>query len=179
MTLPGNLNQEQTLARMIRVNQAGEYGAKRIYAGQLAVLKGKPCEAVIREMDAQEQKHLDYFNAQISQRHLRPTVMQPLWHVGGWLLGAATAAMGEKAAMACTAAVESVIDEHYKNQSEQLAEVPAEKNLKDTIDQFRAEEEEHHDTAMAHGAEDTPFYECLSASIRLKTKLAIWLSERI
>lgn len=185
-TLPGDLTKDQIIERMIRVNQAGEYGAKRIYAGQLAVLKGKPSEPVIQHMADQEQPHLDYFDSEISARGIRPTALQPVWHVGGWLLGAATAVMGEKAAMACTAAVESVIDEHYKQQSDYLEkhlhESPAradEKKLKDTIDQFRAEEAEHHDTAMEHGATDAVGYPLLSQAIRCKTKLAIWLSERV
>ena len=177
--LPGDLPQDEVIERMIRVNQAGEYGAKRIYAGQLAVLKGRPCEETIRHMDEQEQQHLDYFNDEVSKRHIRPTVMQPIWHVGGWLLGAATAAMGEKAAMACTAAVESVIDEHYQQQSAYLDDVDEEASLKSTIDQFRAEEAEHHDTAIEYGAEEAPLYAFLSAAIRTKTKMAIWLSTRI
>ena len=182
MTIPGDLTKDEILERMIRVDQAGEYGAKRIYAGQLAVLKNKASKETldeIREMDAQEQVHLDYFNNEISKRHMRPTVMQPVWHVGGWLMGAATAAMGEKAAMACTAAVESVIDEHYQKQSEYLSGVAEEQSLKKKIDQFREEEAEHHDTAINYGAEEAPFYEVLSAGIRAKTKFAIWLSERI
>jgi ubiquinone biosynthesis monooxygenase Coq7 len=179
MTLPGNLTDKQMLERMIRVDQAGEYGAKRIYAGQLAVLKGKASEATIRHMAEQEQQHLDYFNDAVRVRAVRPTALQPLWHVGGWMLGAASALLGEKAAMACTVAVESVIDEHYAKQSNWLATKPDEATLKNTIDQFRAEEMEHHDTALDAGAEQSPFYHLLTTAIRSKTKLSIWLSERI
>lgn len=179
MTLPGNLSKEKMLERMIRVDQAGEYGAKRIYAGQLAVLKNTPSAPIIEEMAAQEQVHLDYFNQQTAARRVRPTIMQPLWHVGGWLLGAATAAMGEKAAMACTVAVESVIDEHYQSQKAWLSEHHAEPELQSKIEQFRAEEMEHHATALEHEAEQATAYPLLTSIIRKKTKFAIWLSERI
>ncbi len=177
--LPGDLTKQQMIERMIRVDQAGEYGAKRIYAGQLAVLKGKASEVTIRHMAEQEQQHLDYFNQAVKTRHVRPTALQPFWHVGGWVLGAASALLGEKAAMACTVAVESVINQHYAAQSDWLANIPDESELKKTIDQFRAEEMEHHDTAIDFGAEQSPFYQLLTGAIRTKTKLAIWLSERI
>lgn len=180
MTLPGEPSHAKMIERMIRVDQAGEYGAKRIYAGQLAVLKGKPSETIIRHMAEQEQKHLDYFNTAAGTRRIRPTALQPLWHVGGWMLGAASALLGEKAAMACTVAVESVIDEHYAKQSAWLNDtMPAEAELKKNIDQFRAEEMQHHDTAMEHGAEQALAYPLLTSIVRTKTKLAIWLSERI
>lgn len=177
--LPGDLTQEQLLARMIRVDQAGEYGAKRIYAGQLAVLGNTPSAPIIQQMAEQEDQHLAYFNDAVAHRHIRPTALQPLWHVGGWLLGAGSALLGEKAAMACTVAVESVIDEHYAKQSEILADIPQEADLKAAIDQFRAEEMEHHDTAIEEGAEQSPFYGVLTTAVKAKTKLAIWLSERI
>lgn len=178
MTLPGDLNEQQMIARMIRVNQAGEYGAKRIYAGQLAMLHGKASEETVRHMAEQEQKHLDYFNEAVRAQHVRPTIFQPLWHVGGWMLGAVSAALGEKAAMACTVAVESVIDAHYARQSEWLEKNSIAPELKAQIDQFRAEEMEHHDTALEYGAQESPVYPLLTAVIRTKTKLAIWLSER-
>lgn len=179
MPISEEVYQKEKLARIIRVNQAGEYGAKRIYAGQLAVMKGKPSEATIQHMAEQEQQHLDYFNEEIKKRGVRPTALQPLWHVGGFLLGATTALMGEKAAMACTEAVESVIDEHYKKQSAYLNDVAEETELKNTIEKFRAEEMEHHDTAIEYGAHEAPFYEALSGAIKAQTKFAIWLAEKI
>lgn len=174
-----DLSATETLSRIVRVDQAGEYGAARIYAGQLAVLKKSASAAAIEEMAEQEQKHLSYFNDQIKQRGVRPTALQPLWHIGGWAMGAATALLGEKAAMACTVAVESVISDHYARQSETLEAMPEEAELKQTIEQFRAEEMEHHDTALEHKAEDAPFYAALSTVVRAQTKLAIWLSERV
>ncbi len=175
--LPGELSHEENIARMIRVNHAGEYGAKRIYAGQLAVLKNKPSAPIIKHMAEQEEEHLRVFSDMLVERRVRPTVLAPIWHVGGWLMGAATAMMGEKAAMACTAAVESVIDEHYAAQEVSLG--GDEKILKDTIAKFRADEKEHHDTAIEQGAEQSPFYGVLTDVVKAQTRFAIWLSTRI
>lgn len=174
--LPGNLSEEECIRRMIRVNHAGEYGAKRIYAGQLAVLGRSASATTIKEMADQEQKHLDVFSDMVAKRRVRPTALMPLWHVAGYALGAATALLGEKAAMACTVAVESVIDEHYVLQERALGK--DEPELKATIAQFRADEKEHHDTALAHGAEASPFYHILTAAVVYQTKMAIWLSTR-
>lgn len=177
MTLPGDLTEEEETHRMIRVNHAGEYGAKRIYAGQLAVLKKNACASTLQHMADQEQHHLDTFSKMISDRRVRPTALMPLWHVAGYALGAVTAMIGEKAAMACTVAVESVIDEHYAKQEEKLSNNDAE--LKSVITRFRAEEKEHHDIALENGAEDSPLYHILTKAIVYQTKLAIWLSTRI
>lgn len=176
--LPGELSPETEIHRMIRVDQAGEYGAARIYAGQLRVLRGSAAEPIIAHMAQQEQRHLDTFNRMMSERRVRPTALAPLWHMAGFALGAATALMGEKAAMACTTAVESVIDEHYASQ-ERALEGNSEHALSATISEFRAEEREHHDTAMERGAESAPFYDALSAMIRRATRSAIWLSTRL
>jgi 3-demethoxyubiquinol 3-hydroxylase len=179
MPLPGNLSKKDQLARMLRVNQAGEYGAKRIYAGQLAVLKHHPNSPIIQHMAEQEEVHLAEFNRLVKARGVRPTALQPLWHVGGWMMGAASALLGEKAAMACTVAVESVINDHYARQREQLmADFPEEQALANTIEKFRLEEVEHHDIGLEKGAEDSPFYGLLSTAIKTKTRMAIWLSER-
>jgi len=176
--LPGDPAGEAALHRLLRVDQAGEYGAKRIYEGQLAALGPKhPKAAVVREMYEQELTHLETFDDLLMTHRARPTALQPLWHVAGFALGAATALLGERAAMACTVAVEEVIDEHYAKQSAALGEeAPA---LRATLERFRAEELEHRDTGLAHGAEETPGYEILSAGIKAGSRLAIWLSERI
>ncbi len=175
--LPGDPDAAGLVGRMLRVNQAGEYGAARIYAGQLAVLGHGPKGPVLRHMAAQEQHHLDTFDRMLSERRVRPTLLSPLWHVAGYALGAATALMGERAAMACTVAVEEVIDEHY---AAQLAELgPDEALLRETIATFRAEEIEHRDTAIAHEAEQAPGYEALSAAVKAGSRLAIWLSTRL
>ena len=162
---------------MIRVDHAGEYGAVRIYEGQLAVLKNSAKADVIRHMAEQEQRHLKAFDALVNERRVRPTALEPVWRVAGFALGAATALMGEKAAFACTAAVEEVIDEHYAAQIEALKD--GDDALKDKIADFRADEAAHRDTALAEGAEQAPGYRLLSSTIKAGCRLAIKLSERI
>ena len=175
--LPGDPTQEATIARMIRVDHAGEYGAKRIYQGQLAILGRGDKGDLIRHMQAQEQVHLDTFSDLIVRRRVRPTALLPLWHLAGFALGAATAALGERAAMACTVAVEEAIDEHYTAHVETLAD--DEPELRATIEKFRAEELEHRDIGLENGAEQTPGYRLLSSVIKTGCKVAIALSERV
>jgi ubiquinone biosynthesis monooxygenase Coq7 len=175
--LPGDPSRVETIARMIRVDHGGEYGAKRIYDGQLAVLGRAPAGPVIRRMAEQEQRHLAAFDKLIAERRVRPTLLSPLWHAAGFALGAATALLGERAAMACTVAVEEVIDEHYRRQSEALGE--AEPALKATIDEFRRDEIEHRAVGLAHGAEAAPGYPALVTFIKVGSRLAIWLSTRL
>lgn len=176
--LPGDLSRKEELARMIRVDQAGEYGARRIYEGQLAVMgRNHPNTETVKHMHEQELRHLETFDRLVSERRVRPTALQPIWHVAGFALGAATALMGDKAAMACTVAVEEVIDEHYAEQSARLEDDEA--DLRDTIEEFRAEELEHRDTALEHGAAQAPGYEVLSAAVKTGSRLAIWLSQRV
>ncbi|MFV3130019.1 demethoxyubiquinone hydroxylase family protein [Niveispirillum sp. KHB5.9] len=173
--LPGDA--PATLDRMIRVDQAGEYGAVRIYTGQLAVLGKGEKGPMIQHMTEQEVVHLETFNGLARERGVRPTMLQPIWHLAGWALGAGTAAMGSRAAMACTVAVEEVIDQHYAEQAEKLG--PGEEKLKATIEQFRAEELEHRDIGLEHEAELATGYPVLSALIKAGSRTAIWLSERI
>ncbi|HWA91493.1 MAG TPA: demethoxyubiquinone hydroxylase family protein [Rhizomicrobium sp.] len=167
----------EDLAAMIRVDHAGEYGAVRIYEGQLAVLKSGPAADAIRRMAEQEQHHLQTFDRLIVERRVRPTALEPVWRVAGYALGAATALMGEKAAFACTAAVEEVIDEHYAGQLEKLGDNDAE--LKSTVAEFRADEVAHRDEALAQGAEDAPAYPLLREAIKAGCRLAIALSTRL
>ncbi len=165
-------------ASMLRVNQAGEYGATRIYAGQLAVLgQDRPAGRVIARMASQERRHLERFDALMAERGVRPTALQPLWKVAGFALGAATALMSEKAAMACTDAVETEIDRHYARQLAELGDMDPE--LAADIAEFRAEELEHLQTAKDHGSAETIGYPLLSAAIRAGCRLAIGLSKRI
>lgn len=163
---------------MLRVDQAGEYGATRIYAGQLAVM-GTRAEGSgeIAAMAEQEAAHLKRFNALIAQRGVRPTALQPVWHVAGFALGAATALIGPKAAMACTAAIEEEIDRHYTAQLDELGSSDGE--LSGLIDTFRDDERAHRDAALAAGAEQAPLYPLLSGAIRLGCRVAIRLSEKI
>lgn len=173
--LPGDPEPEALRRRMIRVDHAGEYGAKRIYEGQLAVLGAG--DATVRGMAAQEAKHLATFDRMMVEERVRPTLLAPLWHVAGYALGAATAMLGREAAMACTVAIEETIDEHYRRQAGALG--PEDASLKATIEQFRAEELEHRDIGLAEGAERAPAYPLLTAAIKSGSRLAIWLSERI
>lgn len=175
--LPGDPGTRDHLARLVRVDHAGEYGAARIYAGQLSVLKDKPGTGdLIRHMAEQEQEHLDTFQRMLVERRVRPTVLQPVWHAAGFALGAVTALMGERAAMACTVAVETVIDEHYAKQRDGLGD--DEPELKATIERFRAEEVEHRDIGLENEAELAAGYPVLSAVIKAGSRAAIWLSER-
>ena len=165
-------------ASMLRVNPAGEYGATRIYAGQLAVLRRNCPEAkLIARMAAQEERHLARFNHLIAERRVRPTALQPFWNVAGFALGAATALMSEKAALACTDAVETEIDKHYQSQLAELGEDDPE--LAADIEEFRAEELEHRDTAREAGATGAIGYPLLTAAIRAGCRVAIGLSKRI
>jgi ubiquinone biosynthesis monooxygenase Coq7 len=163
---------------MLRVNQAGEYGAMRIYAGQLAVLGNRhPAARLIARMAAQEQQHLDRFDALMNSRNIRPTLLQPLWKIAGHALGAATALMSPRAAMACTVAVETEIDRHYARQLSSIGSQDSE--LAEAISEFRDDEIEHRDIALAAGARETPAYPVLSALIRAGCRTAIALSKRI
>ena len=174
--MPGDPSASTRRRRMIRVDQAGEYGAVRIYQGQLAVLVGTASEPTIRRIAEQEWTHLEKFDSLLVENKVRPTALMPLWHVAGFVLGAGTALLGERAAMACTVAIEEVIDEHYRGQLDRLED--ADGDLKETVAQFRQDELNHRDTALAHGAREAPAYEALSAVVKTGSRLAIWLSER-
>ena len=167
------------VAAMIRVDHAGEFGAVRIYAGQMAVFGARNSAAsdAIGHMAAQEAVHLKRFETLLSERCVRPTALEPIWHVAGFALGAATALMGERTAMACTEAVETVIDDHYGEQLERLGD--SEPELTQTITQFRAEEVAHHDVAIAHGAEKAIGHDLLTTAIKTGCKIAIALSTKI
>lgn len=184
LPLPGDITPAEYLQRVIRVNQAGEYGARRIYQGQLDVLRRKQDRdsrksvPLIEHMAEQEEVHLDTFNRMMVERQVRPTALAPFWHVAGYMLGAGTAMMGPKAAMACTVAVESVIDQHYAHQLDTI-DKEAEPELHAKITRFREEEMEHHNTGLQEGAADTPLYGVLSEGIKAASRLAIFLSKRV
>ncbi len=175
--MPGDPGREETLARMIRVDQAGEYGAVRIYAGQRAFLRRSPARDAVEAMAAKEAEHLETFNALVAERGVRPTALMPVWHVAGYLVGAATGLMGARTAMACTEAVEEVIDRHYADQSAALGDDEA--ALRATIDTFRADEIEHRVIAVEHDAREAPGYRVLTGAVKAGSRLAIWLSTRI
>jgi ubiquinone biosynthesis monooxygenase Coq7 len=177
--LPGDPDRATSVARMIRVDHAGEYGAVRIYEGQLSVLGKSASAPVIEHMAEQERLHLEAFDKLVPERRVRPTLLLPLWHAAGFALGAGTALLGEKAAMACTVAVEEVIEEHYADQIAELKADGGEEDLCDTLEKFRQEEVEHKEAGLEHGAEDTPGYEILTGAVKAGSRLAIWLSTRI
>lgn len=175
--LPGDLTKAQMIDRIIRVDHAGEYGAKRIYEGQLAVLKPGPESQAVRRMYEQELEHLHAFEKLMVERRARPSALHPIWHLAGYALGAATAMLGPKAAMACTVAVEEVIDQHYREQAEKLGN--DERPLREAIEKFRTDEQHHRDAGLAHGAEQAPAYPLLTAAIKAGSRLAIWCAERV
>jgi ubiquinone biosynthesis monooxygenase Coq7 len=171
------MTHDEYLAQILRVNHAGEFGAKQIYAGQLAVLGNSEIGDTLRHMAEQEEVHLEYFANELARRRIRPTAMHPIWRVLGYALGAGTALLGKEAAMACTVAVEEVIDAHYEKQ---LHKLPANENeLKKKIKKFQAEELEHRDIGLEHNAELAPAYRLLYRAISTGCKAAIWLSKRV
>ncbi len=164
---------------MIKVDHAGEYGAARIYAGQLAAMGERhPHVHLIRHMAAQEARHLQTFERLLGERRVQPTLLHPLWHVAGYALGAVTALMGPQAAMACTAAVEQEIDRHYAVQRAELGP-RGDPELAAHIEDFQAEEVEHRETALAHDAEQAAGYGVMSAIIRAGCRVAIAVSSRV
>jgi len=175
--LPGDREPAEEIARMLRVDHAGEYGATRIYEGQLDVLGRSRGAGEIRRMAETEKRHLSRFDTLLRERRVRPTLLHPLWTVAGYAVGAGTSLLGEHAAMACTVAVEEVIDEHYRKQAEYL--VDADPELREAILDFRGDEVAHREVAMAHGAEDVLGYELISVAIKAGSRLAIWLSTRL
>jgi len=173
--------QHYAIDRILRVDHAGEYGALRIYDGQLAVLRSAPTTPVIQEMRAQEQKHLRNLQTLMPVRRVRPTALLPLWNAAGFALGAASALAGERAAMAVTVAVEDVICQHYNDQLRTLSELKFqhEHDLRALIRQHRDDEEQHKETGLRHDAQQAPLYNALSAVVKAGCRAAIWISERV
>jgi ubiquinone biosynthesis monooxygenase Coq7 len=179
---PGDPTPREFVERAIRVDHAGEVGAVRIYEGQLAALRWRgqgnsPVARRIEHMLAQETAHKRVFDELIAERRVRPTILSPVWSVAGFALGAATAVLGDAAAMACTVAVEETIDEHYAAQRDRLGDDEA--ALRGTVERFRQDEVAHRDEALASGAEKAPAYDLLTTAIRGGSRLAIWLSTRV
>ena len=166
------------LEEIIRVDHAGEYGATRIYDGQIAIFgKNSKIGKTIQHMADQEKEHIETFEKYIVEYRVRPTALLPLWNVAGYALGVSTALMGKKAAMACTVAVEKVIGEHYKEQAKMLGK--DEKKLKTKIKKFEKDELEHHDIGLEHDAENAPGYKIMTKIIEIGCKTAIEISKKI
>lgn len=178
---PGPGAPQRRMAEMLRVDHAGEFAAVHIYRAQRAILGDrKGMEQItgdLTEMEGHEQVHLDRFNALLNEHKVRPTAMIPVWKIAATVLGAGTALIGEKAAHACTEAVESVIEEHYADQIKEIRDRDPE--LAAELTQFREEELAHHDHAIAHGSREAPAYRLLSSVIKVGCKAAIKISERI
>ncbi len=176
------MSKDNSISSMIRVDHAGEYGAVRIYEGQLKALSKCGDESylqIIADMKQQELKHLATFNDIVVARKVRPTILQPLWHVAGYALGYLTGAMGKEAAMACTVAVEEVIESHYESQEKILDQMKDEEELKNVVKRFRQEELEHKDLGIQHGARNASGYALLSTAVKSASRIAIWLSKRV
>ncbi|KAM8878315.1 NADPH-dependent 3-demethoxyubiquinone 3-hydroxylase, mitochondrial isoform 1-T1 [Spinachia spinachia] len=173
--------EKEMLDRILRVDHAGEYGANRIYAGQMAVLGRSSIGPQIQEMWDQEKEHLKKFNEILAENRVRPTALLPLWNIAGFVLGASTALLGKEGAMACTVAVEESISEHYNSQIRALMEKDPERytELLQVIKEFRDDEMEHHDTGLEHDAEKVPGYWLLKNAIQLGCKVAISVSQRV
>ncbi|KAM8842527.1 NADPH-dependent 3-demethoxyubiquinone 3-hydroxylase, mitochondrial [Synchiropus picturatus] len=178
---PRDSEEKEMLHRMLRVDHAGEYGANRIYAGQMAVLRRTSTGPLIQDMWDQEKKHLEKFNEILAENRVRPTVLLPLWNIAGYVLGASTALLGKEGAMACTVAVEESISEHYNSQIRALMEKDPERytELLEIIKEFRDDEMEHHDTGLEHDAENLSGYWFLKSAIQLGCKAAIYASQRV
>ena len=175
---PKSTTDKTILDEIIRVDHAGEYGATRIYDGQIAVFgKNSKIGKTIQHMADQEQEHIEKFNELLIEKRVRPTALLPVWNIAGFALGAGTALMGEKAAMACTVAVEKVIGEHYREQQDLLED--DEKELKKTIAKFEKDELEHHDIGLEHDAENAPGYKVMTKVIEIGCKAAIAISKKI
>ncbi|MBI1391462.1 MAG: demethoxyubiquinone hydroxylase family protein [Alphaproteobacteria bacterium] len=168
------------LAEMIRVDHAGEYGAVQIYRGQRAVFDALPAKKgvsdLLKHMEEGEAHHLATFDRLVAEGRARPTIFAPIWNAAGFALGAGTALMGEKAAMACTSAVEEVIEQHYAAQAEELE--AAGEPLAETVRRFRDDELGHKETAEANGAAEAPGYGVMRAVIQAGCRAAIRLSEK-
>ncbi len=175
--LPGDLTEAQLIDQVIRVNHAGEYGAKRIYMGQMAIIKDHEDQQLLKHMADQEKIHLDYFTKEMQNRKVRPSIFLPLWHVLGYALGAGSAMLGKNSAMICTEAVEEVIDQHYQEQLKQLNS-EEEKVLAGNIEKFRQEEIEHHHIAKDNMKDLNFGHRILYQAIKLGCKISIGIAKK-
>ena len=172
---------QKTLEEIIRVDHAGERGAIKIYEGQLLALKtikqDNDLKDKIEKMKEQEKEHLEYFEKEIQKRKIKPTYLLPVWDLMSVALGFGTALLGKKAAMLCTASVEEVIEDHYQNQLKKIGD--DEKDLKEKIEKFKADEVEHKNMAYESGATNKGLYSIMDKAIRTGSRIAITISEKI
>ena len=172
---------DRRVEEFIRVDHAGERGAVKIYEGQLlalnTIVKNDNLKKTIEDMKEHEVEHCQFFENEIKKRNIKPTKLLPLWDLLGLGLGFGSTILGKKAAMLCTASVEEVIDDHYKNQIDQIGS--DENNLKKNIIKFRDDELHHKDIAYDEGATKDGFYNIIDKIIKTGSKLAIKISEKI
>ena len=172
---------KKTLEEIIRVDHAGERGAIKIYEGQFLALstfrKDEKLKKLIEDMKEHEKEHFEYFDKEIQKRNIKPTIFLPLWDLLGVTLGFGTTLLGQKAAMLCTASVEEVICDHYKDQLDKLGD--DEKELKKSIKKFREDEDDHKNIAYDEGATKSGLYSVLDKIIQNTSKIAIKVSEKI
>ena len=177
MTSRNPTTSRRDIERFLRVDHAGERAAQQIYKGQLAALANHEMADEIRHMMDQEVEHLETFDSLLNERQVRPSLLDPLWGAAGFTLGVVTAAMGPKAAMACTIAVEEVIGEHYQKQADILGE--DERELQATVERFRDEELEHRDIAVEHDGREARHYSLLRKVIQRGCRTAIKIAEKV
>ena len=177
MTSRNPTTSRHDIERFLRVDHAGERAAQQIYKGQLAVLANHEMADEIRHMMDQEVEHLETFDSLLNERQVRPSLLDPLWGAAGFTLGVVTAAMGPKAAMACTIAVEEVIGEHYQKQADILGE--DERELQATVERFRDEELEHRDIAVEHDGREARHFSLLRIVIQSGCRTAIKIAEKV
>ena len=179
MPRPDFTTPKDIIQKMIRVDHAGEYGARRIYEGQLSLPLNQEATNTIQHMLQQEELHLSYFSQLLLERKVRPTILIPLWHVIGYILGKGSVMIGSKAAMLVTQSIEEVIEQHYQHQIDYLESHNIEKELLSRIKQFQLEEVEHRDTALVFGSNEVACGSMISRVIKYMCNVAIRLSKVI
>lgn len=179
MPRPYFQDKNKKIQEIIMVDNAGEYGAGRIYQGQIAYAKTAQEKQLIQVMLNQEQEHLDYFETEIKSGKARPTVLLPLWHVLGYVLGALSSKLGAKTAMLVTESVEQVIVEHYQEQIDYLEATDNKTPLLAKIKQFKADEAEHIHIALEHDSKNARFYGIISLIVKTCCRSAIFLSKKV
>uniref|UniRef100_A0A0K0CUR5 5-demethoxyubiquinone hydroxylase, mitochondrial n=1 Tax=Angiostrongylus cantonensis TaxID=6313 RepID=A0A0K0CUR5_ANGCA len=168
------------LEKVIRVDHAGELGADRIYAGQMAVFQGSSVGSVIKKMWDEEREHLDTMERLAAKHDVPPTIFAPIFSVAAYTVGVASALLGKEGAMACTVAVEELIGRHYNNQLKELmADDPeAHKELLEILTKMRDDELNHHDTGIKYDGLKAPMFEVLKFVIQTGCRGAIYIAER-
>jgi len=179
MPRPDFSNPDKQIHEIIRVNHAGEYGAKRIYQGQLKYTKSQNDHVLIKEMLEQEEIHLNYFEKKLLERKVRPTALLLFWHHFGFLLGAISSKIGVKTAMLVTESVEEVIEKHYKQQMDYLENNNIEAELLENITKFRLDEIEHKDIAIMNDSKNATSAKLISKAVKTICRIAIKLSKKI